>query len=199
MGETCYLIGNGKSSAYYDPKSVGTTMTCNLPPFPVPNAFATAIVDFKMMRAIQEESIVVPGDWILGMRPKMHLEHYPNMYMKYAPQIREFYTVLPKYVPNYTDFSCGHMAAHYMCTKFRPDEIHMYGFDSIFNFDLYSCSDFYLPSDRDHNNSARLSNNWRGIWPSQFEEFRSTKFILHGNHTHLKLDRIPKNVEIVVH
>ena len=173
-------------------------MTCNLPPFPVEGAFASAIVDFKMMRAMQEGSIVVPGEWILGFRPKIHMNNNPTMYMKHAQQIKEFYTALPKYVPNYTDFSCGHMAAHYMCSKFQPDELHMYGFDSVFDFNLRSCSDFYLESDRAPSTNMRLTNNWRRIWPELFKEFSNTKFILYGPHKDLKIPLISDNVEIVI-
>ena len=172
-------------------------MTCNLPPFPV-NAIATAIVDFKMMRAIQEGSLVVPGDWVLGFRPHMHLQKNPSMYIKHAPQIKEFYLTLPSYCPSYTYFSCGHFAAHYLCTKFKPTELHMYGFDSLFNFDLRSCSDFYLQSDRDDANTARLTQNWRNVWPSQFAEFPNVKFVLHGAHRDLKVN-VPDNVEVQVH
>lgn len=198
MAEVMHAIGNGDSSFLFNNNKIpGLKMTCNLPPFPV-DAFATGIVDFKMMRAIQEGSLKVPGDWVLGYRPKLHLEKHQTMYLKHAQQIREFYLTLPKYCPNYTDFSCGHFIVHYMCTKFAPDELHMWGYDSIFNFDLRSCSDFYLQSNRDSPNTARLTNNWRNVWPHQFAEFPSIKFILHGKHTDLKI-RVPKNVEVVVH
>lgn len=197
MSEIFHLIGNGRSAHMFNSSVDGMKMTCNLPPFPV-DAFATAIVDFKMMRAIQAEELIVPGDWVLGFRPKLHLEKNPSMYLKYAANIKEFYLTLPDYCPNYTDFSCGHFAAHYLCTKFSPNELHMYGFDSLFNFDLHSCSDFYLPSERDVENTARLTNNWRNVWPKQFAEFPNTKFVLHGAHNDLRIIP-PKNVEVVIH
>ena len=72
----------------------------------------------------------------------------------------------------------------------------MYGFDSIFDFNLRSCSDFYLDSLRDNNNNFRLSDNWRPIWTGIFKEFElSTKFILHHNHNNIKIP-ISNNVEI---
>lgn len=199
MGEVCHVIGNGDSARMYNTNNrQGIIMTCNLPPFGVPNAYATGIVDFKMMRAIQEESVIVPGDWVLGFRPKIHMEKNPSMRIKHAHQIREFYTVKPDYVPGYTEFSCGHMVTHYMCTKFRPSTLHMYGFDSLFNFDLGSASDMYMTSVRDHNNNMRLTTNWRGIWPNQFAEFPNIQFVLHGAHKDLKV-KTPDNVEIFVH
>lgn len=182
-----HLIGNGKSAGLYlrsNPK--GPVMTCNLPPFAV-QAFATAIVDFKMMRAIQKGEVIVPGDWVLGVRPKMHLEKNPSMYIKHSHQIREFYTTLPSYCPDYTDLTCGHFAAHYMCTKMPMDTLHMYGFDSLFDFDLTSSTDSYLSSDRDAKNTAKLTKNWRNVWPHLFAEFKDINFVLHSPHSGIKI------------
>ncbi len=193
-----HLIGNGSTASLFDHNSDGRRLTCNLPPFPVHNAIGTCMVDFKMMYAINEGSVVVPGDWILGYRPKHYMSTNPGFYMKYAQQVKEFYLTLPKYVPNYTDLSCGHMACHYLATKHKPDMIHMYGFDSIFDFDLRSCTDFYLQSNRDAQNTVRLTNNWRNIWPSMFAEFGNVQFKLHGKHESVKID-LPPNVSVVVH
>jgi len=109
---------------------------------------------------------------------------------------RTIYTELPAYAENYTNFNCGHMAVHYAANKLKCDEIHMYGFDSIFDFNLRSASDLYLISDREANNSLRLSNNWRPIWQQLFNEFPNTKFVLHHKHDQIKFP-VGKNVEIV--
>lgn len=193
-----HLIGNGGSSYLFDHTSSGKRLTCNLPPFPINDAIGTCMVDFKMMYAINEGSVTVPGNWILGYRPKHWCQNQPKFYMKYAPHIKEFYTVLPKYVPNYTDLSCGHMACHYLANKHKPDVIHMYGFDSIFDFDLRSCTDFYLNSNRDTQNTLRLTNNWRSVWPQMFKEFGHITFKIHSKHNSIKIDT-PPNVEVVVH
>ena len=119
----------------------------------------------------------------------------PAFYMKYAPQVKEFYTVLPDYAENYTNFNCGHMAVHYAANKLKCDEIHMYGFDSIFDFNMRSSSDLFLISDREPNNNLRLINNWRPIWQNIFQEFSGTKFVLYHKHGAIKFPP-PKNVEI---
>lgn len=196
MTATAHIIGNGVSSTFYKP-SPGLKLTCNLPPFPVEDAFGTCMVDFKMMKAITDGSVTVPGDWILGFRPKKWTEMHPQFYMKYAPQIKEFYLNLPKYITDYTALSCGHFAVHYAATKHMPDEINMYGFDSLFDFDLRSCTDFYLQSDRDHGNTTRLTNNWRAGWPGIFNEFINIKFNIYAFHDDIKFD-VPKNVNIIV-
>ena len=191
-----HIIGNGdQASLFHKEKRVGMKLTCNIPPWPVNGVYGTVMVDFKMMRALHEGSLTIPGDWILGMRPKIWMDQQPTFYVKYSSQVKEFYTVLPKYVANYTDFNCGHMAVHYAANKVKADEIHMYGFDSIFDFNLRSCSDFYLNSDRGNSNTIRLANNWRPVWSNMFKEFPKTKFIMHHIHDAVKFP-IPDNVSV---
>ena len=156
------------------------------------------MVDFKMMRALHEGSLTIPGDWILGMRPKIWMDQQPSFFIKHSHQVKEFYTVLPKYVANYTDFNCGHMAVHYAANKVKAEEIHLYGFDSIFDFNLRSCSDFYLGSDRGNMNTNRLANNWRPVWQNMFKEFPDTTFVLHHIHDAIKF-QVPDNVEVMTY
>lgn len=197
MSRTIHVIGNGESAKLYEP-SKGIKVTCNLPPFKVENVWATCMVDFKMMKAMRDEHVHVPGDWILGARPKKYIETYPNLRIKWIDHIKEFYTELPDYVNNFTDLNCGHMAVHYSANKLRGTEIHLYGFDSMFDDDMKSCTDSYLVSDRSDENNIRLINNWRPIWKNMFEEFSETQFILHYKHNNLPFEK-PKNVKIVVY
>jgi hypothetical protein len=194
MGKIAHVIGNGDNATRYKP-APGLKITCNLPPFAVENVYTTCMVDFKMMNAIKEGSVTVPGEWVLGARPKKFMELNPQFNMRYAQQVKDYYTVLPDYAGNYTNFNCGHMAVHYAANKLRCDEIHMYGFDSLFDFNLRSASDLYLISDREANNSLRLSNNWRPIWQDIFKEFPNTQFVLHHKHENIKIP-VTKNVEI---
>jgi hypothetical protein len=90
------------------------------------------------------------------------------------------------------------MGAHYIASRIKPDEINLYGFDSMFDLNLRSYSDTILNSDRGNMNNVRLSNNWRSIWPKMFEEFPNIKWRLHHKHDAIKFP-IPSNVEIVVH
>lgn len=196
MTRVVHIIGNGpKATLYKKEEKGGLKMLCNLPPFEVPEAYASAIVDFKMMNAITKGEVEVPGEWVLGFRPKLWMDKHPEFYMKISPRVKEFYLNLPKYVANYTDFNCGHMCTHYSCTKFNPDEIHMYGFDSMFDMDLRSCTDFYLESPRDAGTNVRLNGNWRPIWQNIFKEFSNVKFVLHHDHDRIKF-KIPENVHI---
>ena len=199
MARVVHIIGNGDSSFLYNeaPRK-GLKLGCNQIGFNVPDKHATVIVDYKFMDAMTRGGIVVPGQWVLGFRPKHWMEMNPQYYLKVAPQVKEFYTVLPPYVKNYTDFNCGHMAAHYACNKLKADEIHLYGFDSIFDFNMNSVSDFNLQSDRGGANNLRLSDNWRPIWQSMFREFPNTKFILHHTHDKIKIN-IDDNVHIKIY
>jgi len=197
MSRVAHVIGNGDSASFYKPAK-GLKITCNLPPFTVDDVYTTCMVDFKMMKAIHEGSVTVPGEWTMGYRPKKWCEMHPSFHMKYAQQIKGFYLDKPEYVQNYTDFNCGHMATHFTANKLAADEIHMYGFDSIFDFSLRSCTDFYLSSDRGLTNNNRLINNWRPIWLKMFNEFKNTQFVLHHKHNNVKFN-LPDNVDIRVH
>ena len=191
-----HIIGNGDSHRFCKP-SKGFKLTCNLPPREIENVFATCIVDFKMCRAIDEGSVDLSGfQWVCGARPKKYTEMNAGFYMKYAPNIKEFYLELPKYAANYTDFNCGHMATHYAASKLQADEIHLYGFDSIFDFNLISTTDFVLPSDRDAFNTQRLATNWRPISEGIFKEFKHVQFCVHHTHTQAKIT-LPDNVEVI--
>ena len=198
MARVVHIIGNGDSSFLYNeaPRK-GLKLGCNQIGFKVPDKYATIIVDYKFMDAMTKGGIMVPGQWVLGFRPKHWMEMNPQYYLKVAPQVKEFYTVLPPYVANYTDFNCGHMAAHYAANKLKADEIHMYGFDSIFDFNLRSVSDINLNSDRGNANNLRLSDNWRPIWQQMFREFPNIKFNLYYYHDRLKINK-DDNVHITV-
>ena len=191
-----HIIGNGDSHNFYIPQK-GLKLTCNLPPREIPFVYATCIVDFKMCRAIHKGEIDLSGyDWVCGARPKKYTEMHSDFYIKSAKNIKEFYLNLPRYASNYTDVNCGHMATHYAGNKLQAEEIHLYGFDSIFDFNLISTTDFVLPSNRDAENTYRLANNWRPISEGIFKEFKSTQFFVYHKHDKPKIT-LPENVEII--
>ena len=195
--KVAHLIGNGDSYRFYKP-APGLKLTMNVPPISIANTYATVIVDFKMCRAMDEGSIDLRMyDWVLGARPKRYTEQNSQFYMKYARNIKEFYLHLPKYAKNYTDFNCGHMAVHYTANKLKCNEIHMYGFDSIFDFNLISTTDLILESNRDAPSTHRLAVNWRPIWEGLFKEFTDTQFVLYHTHGQAKV-HLPKNVDVVI-
>ena len=202
-----HVIGNGDQALLYANKPrKGLKLACNIVPVDVSDLYATCMVDFKFMNALKEGTVTVPGTWICGYRPKLFMEKNPSFYMKHASQIKEFHTDLPKYAllngndigQGYTNWNCGHLATHYAAKKLNADEIHMYGFDSIFDFNLRSYSDLVLNSDREAMNTNRLAGNWRPIWENFFLQFENTKFILHHVHDAFKI-KVPKNVNVEVY
>ena len=197
MAKVIQIIGNGDNAHLYQPAK-GLKIACNLPPFDISNIFVSCMVDFKMMKAITEGSVTNPYPWVLGVRPQKWMEMRQTFYMKYSPQVKEFYTVLPKYAKNYTDFNCGHFATHYAANKLKGEEIHLYGFDSIMDFNILSKTDFYLPSDRGAANTERLTRTWRPIFQGIFNEFKDTQFVIHHKHDNLPFKK-PENLEIKVH
>jgi len=194
-----HLLGNGDHATRFKPsrRTPGDKLLiCNMPPFAVDNVYATVMVDFKMMRAINEGSVNLDFyDWVLGTRPQKWMEMQPQFYLKHAQRIKEFYTVVPDYAENATSFNCGHVAAHYACNKLKATELHMYGFDSLFDFNMRSITDLYLKSDRGTTNNNRLIDLWRPIWNGLFDEFPDVKFVLYHKHNNAKV-QFPKNVQV---
>jgi len=201
-----HVLGNGDSATLM-PESVrngqdGKLLICNQPPFTVKNVYACCLVDFKMMKALQEGSVNLDMyPWVCGNRPKMHMDKNPTFNIKHAHHIREFYTLVPKYcgptaAEAATNFNCGHMATHYAAKRHQPDEVHLYGFDSIFDHNMRSFTDLVLPSDRGKTNNFRLLDVWRPIWGHIFKEFSDVKFVLHHKHSNAKVD-FSSNVSIM--
>lgn len=202
MSKIVHVIGNGDKAHYYQREErKGMKLLCNMPPFEISpkEVFATCMVDFKMMMALTEGSIKLDQyEWVLGTRPRIWMYERSTFYLKYASRVREFYTHVPKYAGNATNFNCGHMAVHYAANKQKADEIHLYGFDSLLDFNMRSVTDLVLSSDRGDTNNYRLLNNWRPVWRDIFREFPKTKFVLHHNHDSLKIPKLD-NVEVKVY
>jgi len=198
-----HVLGNGDMASLYKKRKVteGKLLLCNMPPFPVPpkEVYATCMVDFKMMAALTEGHLALGEyNWVLGTRPRIWMYERTGFHLKYAPNVKEFYTHVPDYAYNATNFNCGHMAVHYAAARHKADEVHLYGFDTIFDFNMRSITDLYLSSDRSDNNNYRLLNIWRPIWRDVFREFPDTKFVLHHNHDKLKIPKLD-NIEIIVY
>ena len=196
-----HVLGNGDSAHIFNKiqrQPRDKLIVCNMPPFAVPDVFGCAIVDFKMMRALAEGVVNLNAyEWILGNRPKKFMEKNSSFYLKHAPHIKEFYTHVPDYAGSATNFNCGLMATHYSCSVLKPDEIHMYGFDSIFDYSMRSSTDIFMESNRGRMNNHRLIELWRPIWQGVFIEHPNIKFVLHHRHDNNKV-AFPDNVELKV-
>ena len=207
MTKKIYILGNG-DSAELMPEEIrkereGKLIICNRPPFEVSGVYACCIGDFKMMNALIMGVVNLDEyEWILATRPKKFMEREPSFHIKHSHHIRDFYTEVPEYCSlgdsdlSATNFNCGHMATHYSATRHSPDEIHMFGFDSIFDHNMRSFTDKVLDADREASNSYRLLAKWRPIWRSIFKEFPQINFLLYHDHNNIKID-LPKNVKIV--
>lgn len=207
MHEVVHIVGNGDHAVHFDEsKAKGTILVCNMPPFEVRRVFASVMVDFKMMAALTEGSLNLDMyQWVLGNRPKIWMENQGSFYIKHGHRIKDFYLTVPEYAgppgsaQAATNFNCGHMATHYAANKLRAKEVHLYGFDSLFDHNMRSITDLYLSSDRSDVNNYRLLNNWRPVWTGIFNEFKdTTKFVLHHNHNNLKI-KVSDNVSVEVH
>lgn len=203
------VLGNGDHANLHFKRGLpGRLLICNMPPIEIPNneVYATCMVDFKMMAALDRGDVKLDMyDWILGTRPRVWMEMQPSFYLKYSRNIKAFHQHVPEYaqLPGQssqqaaTNYSCGHMAVDYACRKMGATEVHIYGFDSLFDTNLRSYTDLLLESDRSNQNTFRLCNNWRPIWTHLFSEFKGqTTFYLYHKHNQIKIS-IPDNVEII--
>ena len=89
------------------------------------------------------------------------------------------------------------MAVDYACRVMQATEVHLYGFDSMFDMNLDSFTDNFLQSDRSALNVHRMASNWRPIWQKFFQEFDKTEFFVYHSHDKLKFIK-PPNVTVVV-
>ena len=202
MTKIVHVLGNGdRANLFLDQQRDGMLLLCNMPPFEVDpkKVYATCMVDFKMMQSLTLGEIQLDAfEWILGTRPRIWMYEQSNFYLRYANRVKEFYTNVPEYAVNPTNFNCGHMAVHYAAAKQQADEVHLYGFDTIFDFNMRRVTDLILSSDRTTSNNYRLLNNWRPVWRDIFLEFPNTKFVLHHNHDKLKIPLLD-NMEVKVY
>lgn len=195
-----HVLGNGDKASYFqNEEREGNILLCNMPPFEVDpkKVYATVMVDFKMMHALTEGSINIDQYmWVLGNRPRIWMYERASFYLKYASNIKEFYLNVPSYcgapgsAQAATNFNCGHMAVHYACNKHKADVVNLYGFDTLFDFNMRSITDLYLSSDRTDTNNYRLLNIWRPVWTGIIKEFPNTEFIFHHNHDAIKIPKL---------
>jgi len=202
------VLGNGDNAHMYKRGADGKLLICNMPPFEIPRneVHATCMVDFKMMGALAQNHVQLDMyDWILGTRPRHWMEMNPSFYLKYSQNIKAFHQHIPKYAqlagqdPSQaaTNYSCGHMAVDYACRVMKAKEVHIYGFDSMFDTNLRSYTDLLLESDRSDANTFRIANNWRPVWTGLFKEFNNTTFYLYHKHDKVKFE-ISDNVKLIV-
>lgn len=202
------VLGNGDSWSLFEQGTKGELLVCNMPPirFRPSEVYASCMVDFKMMVALEKGQVSLGQyDWVLGTRPRRWMEKSPSFYLKYSQNIKGFHTYVPPYaqLPGHkleeaaTNYSCGHMAVDYACRSMNATEVHMYGFDAMFDMNLASHTDNFLKSDRSALNVHRMASNWRPIWHKFFIEFSKVKFVIHHVHADIKF-KLPDNVTVEV-
>ena len=202
------VLGNGDNSSLFEKGTEGELLVCNMPPMSLSKkeVFGSCIVDFKMMVALESGAVRLDEyDWILGTRPRRWMEKNPTFYLKYSQNIKGFHTYIPPYaqLPGHkledaaSNYSCGHMAVDYACRIMKATEVHMYGFDALFDMNLSSFTDTFMESNRSALNVHRMASNWRPIWSGFFREFNDVQFVIHHEHSDIKLS-LSKNARVEV-
>ena len=201
-----HVIGNGPSSFLYNEDvRKGLKLSCNSAPFHVEGLWASCVVDMKYTNNIKAGLVTPQADqWILGHRPKKLLENpkYVHFRHRVSNFIKEYYLDLPEYAgkgeAGYKNLSCGHFAVHYACNRLSADVVHMYGFDSLFEYTANSCTDMNMQETRNPVVDKEIVPVWRRLWNDMFNDFSETKFNLHYKNNKLKIDN-RENLNIIVY
>jgi hypothetical protein len=272
MKKIGHIIGNGDTAHEFNnqPRQ-GLKIACNIPPFWIPDLWATVIIDFKMCVALAKGDTfnLDAYKWIIGNRPHRFMntrsdnpEHdafYRQFKSMHYHKVRHEYLTIPKYAENIEefvtfyftdgtnqtfpssmlvsvnntnvtlgnlqvgdqfdscgnqkqikrkeirqskkhicrDFNCGHVATHYAANFLELDEIHLYGFDSLFHTNVSSYTDYVIKSNRGVANNQRLVDTWRPIWQGIFDEFPDINFVFHYPDYH-KIKVGEKNTNVTV-
>ncbi|MGB1807186.1 MAG: restriction endonuclease, partial [Flavobacteriaceae bacterium] len=152
-------LGNGDHAGLYEKGTDGELVVCNMPPISLTKeeVYASCMVDFKMMMALSEGTVKLDAyDWILGTRPRIWMYEQTNFYLKYAKCVKEFYTHVPEYAGNATNFNCGHAAVHYAANKQKAEKGEPQLEDKTEEVDEFGWQD-------------KLIETMKGIDPDQFE------------------------------
>ena len=71
MPKVVHIVGNGdQASLFLRKPRKGLKIACNQTPFPIPDKWATVMVDFKFMNAMKQGHVIVDGNWVCGFRPQ---------------------------------------------------------------------------------------------------------------------------------
>lgn len=152
------LIGNGSSNTLYKPLNA-FTVACNIPN--VKHYDAVSMIDDKIPQLMDKENIkiTVPvwcSDNVVRCSQRLGIKL----------DIRTIYQRVHKQ-------NSGHYAARELAKT--HDELHLWGFDSLWSDDLTSRMDQKIP----RNGRPALNRHWHPLWQAIFDEHSHCKFIIH--------------------
>ena len=155
------ILGNGPSKSHFDRKG-DFVLGCNIPG----NEFsvdATVICDEEVIWILKNNPSLVQCPIIISTKAyekmkELRLTHLFTIHHVFKP--KDWYNT-------------AHYAAEYLA-EYGCDVIHIWGCDSIFEDDISSSTDKYVP--KEDTRGDRFTKNWRRIWNDIFDSYSDIEF-----------------------
>ena len=168
-----HIVGNGNSWTDFkkidqDDYVIGTNATkCK-------EANVTLLSDIHICEKIKEGKVQVNVPVVVNKHVETWINSNPGYLEIYDIQVR-FKDITP------LEYSSGHYAAIWGIIKFEPEEIHIWGCDSLFEPHTRSYTDEIVVHPSKHNTKLMKScaERWRRAWNKIEKEYGPTKFIFH--------------------
>ena len=174
---TAHVIGNGESNSLYTPQS-GTIMVCNIPkhnhPFDLYSIIDTRVIQYLMKEKLELLDKPVWGTQVVKDFAKKN---------KIKGEFLHVYENIHRY-------NSGHHAVFWLSKKYN--EIHIWGFDSMWSDDLLSQMDDRVKRPK----RPPLNKQWRPHWNNLFKKYPLVKYYIHQP-TNTETVEWSKNVETI--
>lgn len=157
-----HLLGNGQSNRYYTPQQ-GLRIGFNIPSYSHP-VDRIAIIDTAAVRSYHKHQLtpratVLTTEQCVATANKLNIQGTFENVLK-TTQRRT---------------NSAHCVLNYLLSQTTPDQIHLWGFDSMYCEDLTSQMDRYFP----RHQRPPLNNAWHPYWLKFFKLHPTIEWVLH--------------------
>lgn len=155
-----HIVGNGKSNILFD--GTGHVTACNVPQHNIA---------YNQLSIIDRQPLIYMKN--SGWRPKTAI--------LCTPQVKDHarkMNIEGDWFPVYTNthrWNSGHQAVNHLASK-TFNNIHFWGFDSMWSSDLTSQMDTIVQ----RHGRPDLNKHWRPIWEEIFAKYNNKTFIIHA-------------------
>lgn len=172
-----HIVGNGPSWIQYkkiDKDDV--TIGCNITR--AEDASYTTLSDLRLVYKIREKKVFVNCPVLVNTKVHNYLTKDPKG-IAIGLEIKDVYQRLEV---ERLEMSSGHYAARWAVKHIKPEEVHVWGVDSMFHNHMLSHTDEIVEHTikSDEKGMAKNSAIWRRAWKDIENENPTVKFIYHA-------------------
>lgn len=173
-----HILGNGPSIGMFD-NSEGVRVCCNHG-VPELDPDWTMIADIKAIKPLYAGR-QLPCPAIITKRVKEFIDSKVCKIGEDRIKIKKVVDFIhweecdPKWGMN----SAQH-AVYHSILEHNPDEIHIWGCDSLWSSSIESSTDLIVPKNLEFMNKFHIYLAWRRYWNEIFRKYPNTQFIVHG-------------------